>query len=107
MIFTSSIVMGFIYHFCPMNGNLTVYQCLFSQNIYIAFYIIKFCILNILLSCYRQLLSSAENLCKQFEPRLGPTEHIRTKRFDTLVVFQKGFLKKVKFEKSQLTPTKA
>ena len=53
----------------------------------------------------QQLLSSADNLCKQFGPRSGPTlswSSSGSKRFDTLtlIVFQKEFLKKNDFEKS-------
>ena len=46
---------------------------------------------------------SANNLCKQFGPILGPTEHQSgSKPFGTLLVFLKDiFLKKKGFEKSQ------
>ena len=40
-------------------------------------------------------LSSADNLCKQFGPRLGPTECWSlsgSKPFDTLIVFLNEFL---------------
>ena len=43
--------------------------------------------------CKQQLLLSADNLCKQFGARSGPTEP-RSKLFDTLIVFLKEFLEK-------------
>ena len=52
------------------------------------------------------LVSSADNLCKQFEPRPGPTKlraRSGSKLFDTLMVFLKEFFEKVDFEKSQRT----
>ena len=51
-------------------------------------------------------VSSADNLCKQFGPRSGPTKHrawSESKLFDTLVVFLKVFFEKVDFEKDQQT----
>ena len=42
--------------------------------------------------------SSADNLCKQFQSRSGPTDHwvlSGSKLFDTLVVFLKEFFQKV------------
>ena len=41
------------------------------------------------------LLSSTDNLCKQFGPRSGPTE-----LFDALIVLLKELFDKVNFEKS-------
>ena len=52
----------------------------------------KFCYSEILTLCL--LLSSANNLCKQFGPRSGSI------LFDTLMVFMKEFFKKVDFEKN-------
>ena len=48
------------------------------------------------------LVSSADNLCKQFGPRSGPTEHWArsgSKLFDTLMVFLKEFFEKIDFGK--------
>ena len=56
------------------------------------------------------LLSSADNFCKQFGPRSGPTEcqsWSGFNMFDTLIVFLKEFLEKINFEKCQQTATKA
>ena len=56
------------------------------------------------------LLSSADNICKQFGPTSGRTERQSSsgyKLFDTLTVFLKDFFEKVNFEKSQQTTTKA
>ena len=44
---------------------------------------------------YWRLLSSADNVCKQFEPRSGPT---KSKLFDTLMVFLKDCFEKVNFK---------
>ena len=52
------------------------------------------------------LVSSASNLCKQFGPRSGPTEHRAwsgCKLFDTLMIFLKKFSEKYDFEKNQQT----
>ena len=70
-----------------------------------------FCLLTIYLSSFpaRGNLSSADNLCKQFGPRSGPTEcrsWSGSKLFDTLIVFLKEFFEKVDFEKNQQTTTK-
>ena len=57
-----------------------------------------------------QQMSSADNLCKQFGPRPGPTECRScsgSKLFDTLTVFLKEFLEKVNFEKNRQTTSKA
>ena len=46
-------------------------------------------------------LLSADNLCKQFGPRSGPTEfwsRSGSKPFDTVIVFLKEFLLKVNFK---------
>ena len=54
----------------------------------------------------RILLSSADNLCKQFGSRSGPTKHWSwsgSNLFDTLIVFLKEFFEKVNFGKSQQT----
>ena len=54
-------------------------------------------------------MSSADNLCKQFGPKLGPTQHWARsgpKLFDTLMVFQNSeriYSKKKYFEKHQQT----
>ena len=51
-------------------------------------------------------LSSADNLCKQFVPRSGPTKcraWSGSKLFDTLMVFRKEILEKVNFEKNEQT----
>ena len=50
------------------------------------------------------------SLCKQFEPRSGPTEHQSRsgfKLFDTLIVILKELFEKVFFEKIQQTTTEA
>ena len=47
-------------------------------------------------------MSSADNLCKQFAPRSGPTEvglDLDPNCLDTLVVFLKEFFEKVNYEK--------
>ena len=46
-------------------------------------------------------MSSADNLCKQFGPRLGPTKagHDLVPNCLTLMVFLKDFFKNVDFEK--------
>ena len=49
------------------------------------------------------LVSSADNLSKQSEPRSGPTKCRAwsvSKLFDTLMVFLKEFFEKVDFEKN-------
>ena len=54
--------------------------------------------------------SSADNLCKQFGPRSGSTEHRSlpgSKQFDTLIVFLKEYFEKSNFKKSLQAPTKA
>ena len=54
----------------------------------------------------RTVVSSTDNLCKQFEPRSGPTKGQVTsgsKLFDTLMIFLKVFFEKVDFEKNQQT----
>ena len=48
---------------------------------------------------------SADNLCKQFGPRSGPTKCLDPKH-DTLIMFLEDFLKKLIFEKSQQTTSK-
>ena len=48
------------------------------------------------------LVWSADNLCKQFVPRSGPTKSLAwsgSKLLETLIVFLKEFFKKVDFEK--------
>ena len=55
------------------------------------------------------LVSSADDLCKQFGPRSGPTKcraWSGSKLFDTLMIFLKEFFKKVNFEKNQQTAKK-
>ena len=42
-------------------------------------------------------MSSADNHCKQFGPRSGPTD-LNPKLFDTLMVFLKDFFEEVSFE---------
>ena len=52
------------------------------------------------------LVLSADNLCKQFVPRSGPTERRAwsgSKLFDTLMLFLKEFFEKVIFEKNLQT----
>ena len=52
---------------------------------------------------------SADNFCKQFGTRSGPTERLTcsgSKLFDTLMVFLKEFFEKVDFEKNQQTTKK-
>ena len=47
------------------------------------------------------LVLSANNLCKQFGPRSGPTGHqafSESRLFDTLMVFLNNFAKKLDFE---------
>ena len=54
-------------------------------------------------------MSFADNFCKQFGPRLGPTQcraWSGSKLFDTLIAFQKEFFEKLGFEKNQLTTKK-
>ena len=51
------------------------------------------------------LVLSADNLCKQFEPRSGPTKcraRSGSKLFDTLIVFLKEFFEKNHFEKKSV-----
>ena len=45
------------------------------------------------------LVSSADNLCKQFGPRSGATFLSGSKLFDTLMVFPKDFFKKLILKK--------
>ena len=55
------------------------------------------------------ILSSADNLCKQFGPRSGPTEcwsQSGSKLFNTTILFLKEFFEKVNFENIQQTTTK-
>ena len=52
------------------------------------------------------LVSSADNFCKQFGPRSGPTKcraWSGSNLFDTQMVFKKEFFEKVDFEKSKQT----
>ena len=66
--------------------------------------------IHLMFPCRCHILPSAENLCKQFGPRSGPTEcrsWSGSKPFDTLIVFLKECIKKVDFEKRQQTTTKA
>ena len=50
------------------------------------------------------LVSSVDNLCKQFGPRSGATFLSGYKLFDTLLVFSKEFFKKkIDFEKNHQT----
>ena len=59
---------------------------------------------------FKCTLSSAENICKQFGPRSGPTEcrsRSGSKLVDTMRVFLEEYFEKVNFEKSQQTTTKA
>ena len=54
-------------------------------------------------------MSSADNFCKQFGPRSGPTKRRAlsgSNLFDTQMVFLKEFFKKVDFEKNQQTTKK-
>ena len=54
-------------------------------------------------------MSSADNFCKQFGPRSGPTfcrACSGSKLFDTQMVFLKEFLEKDEFEKKQQTTKK-
>ena len=54
----------------------------------------------------QRISSSADNLCKQFGPRSGPTEcrsRSGPKQLDTLMVFLKVFFEKVNFEISEQT----
>ena len=54
-------------------------------------------------------MSSADNFCKQFGPRSGPTECRAwswSKMFDTLMVFLIEIFKKVDFEKDHQTTKK-
>ena len=70
--------------------------------------------LDLLLSCLLLVANatsldirlSADNLCKQFEPRSDPTKfwaRSGSKLFVTLMVFLKEFFEKVDFEKNQAT----
>ena len=55
------------------------------------------------------LVSSADNLYKQFGPRSGPTKcqaWSGSKLFDALIVFLKEFFEKVDFEKNHQTTKK-
>ena len=50
------------------------------------------------------LLSSANNICKQLEPRQGSTFYRASsgyKLYDTLIVLLEEFFEKVNFEKNQ------
>ena len=50
------------------------------------------------------LVLSADNICKQFVSRPGPTKCRASsgfKLFDTLIVFMKEFFEKVDFEKAK------
>ena len=52
------------------------------------------------------LMSSADNICKQFGPRSGATKcwaWSGSKLFDTLMLFLKEFFEKIDFEKCQQT----
>ena len=52
----------------------------------------------------RTVVSSTDNICKQFEPRSGPIKCQVTsgsKLFYTLMIFLKVFFEKVYFEKNQ------
>ena len=63
---------------------------------------------SIVLTLYLLVLS-ADNLCKQFGPRSGPTKcraWSESKLFDTLMVFLKEFFKIIDFEKNQQTTQK-
>ena len=55
-------------------------------------------------------MSSADNLCKHFGPRTGPTTFCRawsgSNLFDVLKVFLNDFFEKVDFEKNQQTTKK-
>ena len=54
-------------------------------------------------------MPSADNICKQFGPRLGPTKcraWSGSKLFDTLMVFPTEFFQKVDFEKNRQTTNK-
>ena len=54
-------------------------------------------------------MSSADNICKQFETRSGPTKcraWSGSNPFDTQMVFLKEFFKNVDFEKNQQTTKK-
>ena len=51
------------------------------------------------------LVTSANNLCKQFRPRSGQTKRrarSESKLFDTLMIFLKEFFKKLDFEQKKL-----
>ena len=64
---------------------------------------------SLLSPCWWRLLPSADNLCKQFGSRPGPTfcrSWSGAILFDTLIVFLKEFFEKVNFEKSQQTTIK-
>ena len=52
------------------------------------------------------LVSSADNLCKQFGPRSGPAKHRArsgSKLFDTLPIFRKYFFRKKQQQQQQQT----
>ena len=59
-------------------------------------------LLNLTLSRIVVTLLSADNLCKQFGPRSGPT-----KLLDTLMVFLKDFFEKVDFKEKSADDKKA
>ena len=72
-----------------------------AQRIYWSAQMIHITILSPNITLYH-LVSSADNICKQFGPRSGPTEHWAwsgSKPFDTQIVFLKEFLEKLDFEK--------
>ena len=51
-------------------------------------------------------MSFADNICKQFGPKSGPTERrawFGSKLFDTLMVSPKEFFENVNFENNQQT----
>ena len=66
-------------------------------------------VIFLLLTLYL-LVSSADNLCKQFGPRSGPIKRRASSGsnlFDTHMVFLKEFFEKVDFETNQQTAKKA
>ena len=63
-----------------------------------------FCFLTVVILSL--LVTTADNLCKQFWPIPGPTTRYGSNLFDTLKVFPKDVFEKVGFEKNQQTTKK-
>ena len=86
---------------CKENQQKTlVGKELMAENWWL-FYNIKYMQMHLFRLTLCLLVSSADNLCKQFGPRSGPTKcraWSGSKLFDTLTVYLKEFFEKVDFE---------